>query len=396
MSAYRYRAARADGRIVRGVVEAASAGQADVVLTDRGLAPVEVTLLATRSELRRAARRRDLALVFQSLAALVGAGVPLERAVAATESLARGPLRDLLRQAQVALREGQPLSGVLATVRGLVPGVVIGMIRAGEAGSALPAALDHAARHLDQEAALAGRVQQALAYPVLLAIAGTGSVLVIGTIIVPRFAELLRDAGAPVPLATRLLLAGSTSLSRYWVSLVAIGVLGFWGLARWLGQPAGRHAADAALLALPVVGPVRHALATARVARALGAMLAAGVPLLAALDAACDAAGDSSVARRLGVVRERVAAGESVTTALIAEGALVRGAVQLVAVGETSGRLADLTLRAGALAAQDAERGLAVLVAVIEPALIVGFGVLVAFVAAALLQAVYSLRPAGL
>jgi len=156
-----------------------------------------------------------------------------------------------------------------------------------------------------------------------------------------------------------------------------------------------RRRVEEALLAAPFVGPVRLALATSRIARALGGMLAAGMPLLAALDAARDAAGDLAVAARIGRARERVAAGAPLMASLEREAALAPGALQLVQVGESSGRLADMARRAGDLAAQEAERGLKALVTLIEPALIVAFGGLVAFVAAALLQAVYSMRPGG-
>ena len=114
-----------------------------------------------------------------------------------------------------------------------------------------------------------------------------------------------------------------------------------------------------------------------------------------ALEAARGAAGDAALAERLGRVRERVARGETITASLEREGALTQSALQLVAVGESSGRLGEMSWRAGDLAAQEAERGLKTLVTLVEPALILAFGALVAFVAAALLQAVYSIRPGG-
>jgi len=124
-------------------------------------------------------------------------------------------------------------------------------------------------------------------------------------------------------------------------------------------------------------------------------MLQAGMPLLQAMDAARDAAGDRAVADRLGRARTRVAEGQALAPALEREEALSPGALQLVAVGEASGQLAAMTTRAGDLAAQEAERGLRTLVGLLEPGLVVFFGGLVAFVAAALLQAVYSIRPGG-
>jgi general secretion pathway protein F len=396
VTAYRYWAARADGVMVRGVVDAATAGDAGVVLTERGLFPVAFVPVEASEVGHRTASRRDLAIVFRSLAALGSAGVPLERALAASEALARGVLRDLLGTARARLREGQGLAQALSAGRGLVPDIVLGMIRAGERSSQLGAALEQVATHLEQEAELVARVRQALAYPLLLAVVGMASVLIIATVVVPRFAELLGDLGQDLPVATQVLLAGSALVSRFWFLAVPIGLMVIWGVRETLQRPSSRRGVDELLLMIPVLGALRLALASARIARALGSMLRAGMPLLAALAAAGEAAGDAAIAERLHRARERVARGEPVTTSLGREAALTQSALQLVAVGESSGRLGEMTCRAGDLAAQEAERGLKTLVTLVEPALIIGFGAMVAFVAAALLQAVYSLRPGGL
>lgn len=392
MTAYRYRAARRDGAIVAGVIDAEAAAVATATLADRGLFPIA---LAVQDEgaARRAAPRRDLAIAFRGIAALVAAGVPLDRALAVSEGLARGALRDVLVDARAGIREGRTLAQALSQGRGVIPGVVLGMIRAGERGSQLGRALEQVAAHLEQEAELVARVRQALAYPLLLAVAGTVSVLVIGTVVVPRFAELLGDLGQELPLATRLLLGGSAIVSKFWMVILPCVVGGASCVAYALSKPTGRQWLHEVLLKIPGIATVRLALATTRVARALGGMLAAGMPLLPALDAARDAAGDVAVATRIARARERVAAGAPLSASLEREGALSPTALQLLAVGESSGRLGEMATKAGDLAAQEADRGLRGVVTLLEPALIVAFGGLVAFVAAALLQAVYSVRP---
>ncbi len=395
MTPFRYRAARADGGIVEGLVDASSATQASAVVTDRGLFPLAVSPAEAAEGAHRPASRRDLAIVFQSIAALVSAGVPLERAVASSEALARGALRDTLAAARTRLHEGEGLAQALGAVRGIVPVIVLGMLRAGERGSQLPLALGQVATHLEQEAELVARVRQALAYPLLLAVVGVASVLVIGAVIVPRFAELLGDLGQDLPAATRLLLVGSSLLSHYWFLLIPALAAGVALTVELVRRPASRRRIEEALLATPLLGPVRLALATSRIGRALGGMLASGMPLLSALDAAREAGGDLAVAARLERARERVTQGAPLSASLELEGALAPGALQLMQVGESSGRLADMARRAGDLAAQEAERGLKALVTFVEPALIVAFGGLVAFVAAALLQAVYSIRTGG-
>jgi len=393
MSAYSYRAARHDGAIVSGAIDAESHGAAATTLADRGLFALNIT--RTDDERRSAASRRDLAIVFRGIAALVASGVPLERAVAASAPLARGSLRDTLIMSRERLREGASLANALAAGRGVVPDLVRGMIRAGERGSQLTVALEQVAAHLEQEADLIGRVRQALAYPLVLTVAGTASVLVITTVVVPRFAAILTDIGQQLPLATQLLLSGSLILTRFRIPGVAVIAAATYAVVEWLRRPTGRQRFEETLLTLPLIGPVRHSLATARVTRALGGMLRSGMPLLPALDAAREAAGDLAVGERLSRARERVVQGSALAAALEREAAITPSALQLVMVGESSGRVADLALQAGDLAAQEADRGLRTLVTALEPALVIAFGGLVAFTAAALLQAVYSLRPGG-
>jgi type II secretory pathway component PulF len=270
------------------------------------------------------------------------------------------------------------------------------MLRAGERSGRLGPTLDQVATHLELEAELVSRLRHALAYPALLVTAGLISVIVIGTTVVPKFAELLAETGGTVPPATRLLLASSAILTHYWLSLVVALVLTVALALAGLRRPAGRAHWHRLLLSLPVLGPVRHDLSTVRVTRALSGALAAGMPLLPALDAAGEAADDDEVSIRITRVRERVASGEALASALSSERALSSSALQLVAVGEGSGQLATMLGRAGDLTAQESQRAIATLVGVLEPSLIILLGGFVTFVAAALLQAVYSLRPGGI
>ncbi|HEU4700011.1 MAG TPA: type II secretion system F family protein [Gemmatimonadales bacterium] len=392
MPNYTYEAVRRDGSVARGVLEAAHGGQVAALLAERELYLLR-TGVAEPPAGRPAAPSRELAIAFRSLAALVGAGVPLERAVGATAPLARGALAEVLAATRQRLREGRSLSQALDESHGLVPAVVVGMVRAGERGSQLGRALDEAARHLEREAELRQRVRQALAYPVVLAVAGTASVMVIGTVVVPKFADLLADLGQQLPPATRLLLDVSDFLAAHWLPLVLGAVVCATGFGAWRATPAGRRTWHRLLLALPVVGRVRLVLATARVTHALGGMLATGMPILTALEGARDAAGDGAVAERLLQVRELVSQGSALSPALERTGAISPAALQLVAVGEQSGELATMATRAGQLAADESERELKTLVTLLEPTLVLVFGVLVAFVAAALLQAIYTLKP---
>ncbi len=395
MTAFRYEAARADGGLVRGVLDAASEPAAAALLSTRGLFPVLVEPSPTPDarHLFGGPSLRHLATVFQSLAALIEAGVPLEKALEATQRIARGGgLRDALSRVAQQVREGASLGGALSGER-VFPPVTVGLVRAGERGVGLGAALAQAAAQLEREAETEARVRAALTYPALLAIVGTGSIALIVLFVIPRFAALLGDLGQALPAATRLLLAASDAVRHYGLALGALaGAAAALGARMIAERRAGWHGW---LLRLPVVGALRHALASARAARTLGALLGTGTPALAALEIAREATGDAAVASRIAAARGRVAEGQALSAALDATGALTPGALQLAAIGEGSGggRLPALLAKAAELDERDAEQRLKTLVSFLEPALILGFAGLVAFVAAALLQAVYALRP---
>jgi type II secretory pathway component PulF len=392
---YRYEAARSDGRVVKGRLEASTAPHAAAVLLERGLQPIRLDAAEPSASGTRAAPRRDLAIAFRGLAALSAAGVPLEKAIAATEGLTRGSLRSCLAGARARLHDGCGVAQAFEDESGTVPPLVVGMLRAGERTGRLDATLGQVASHLEREADLIARIRHALAYPALLLVAGLASVVIIGTLVVPKFAALLDDMGQRLPPATRLLLAGSAFFTGHWPALLLSLGVALALFTGWLRTAAGRSRFHRYMLALPVLGPLRHGLAMVRVCRGLGGALEAGMPLLPALDTARDAAGDLAIASRVVNAKERVARGEPLASALGKERVLAGGPLQLAAVGESSGQLGIMLLGAGDLAAQESERGIGAIVTLIEPLLVVLLGGLVAFVAAALLQAVYSLRPAA-
>lgn len=394
MTTYRYEAARPDGAAVRGVLEAATMSAATALLSARGLYPMRVAEQADhRLPWWGQPSARSRALVFQSLASLVQAGVSLDQALAATVKVASGPLGEAIGRITARVREGTSLAGAVRGEPMLASGVTVGLLRAGERGVGLGTALSQVAAHLEREAETASRIRSALAYPLLLAVVGTVSVGVIVLFVVPRFAALLADLGQTLPLATRVLITAADVVRRAGLPGIALVVGG--AALGWKAFHERRAAWHAWLLELPLVGVIRHALATARVTRTLGALLGTGTPALSALRIAREAAGDEAVAERLNRAGEQVAQGTSLATALGATGALTEAAQQLVLIGEGAGRLPALLTQAAVLEERNAERRLGTLVTLLEPALILGFAGLVAFVAAALLQAVYSLRPAG-
>jgi type II secretory pathway component PulF len=390
MTTFAYWAADASGRRSRGRLTADSDTTALAQLAERGLFPLRLRRVAGPTG---RVPRRELALALQSLADLTTAGIPVDHALLTTSGLFRGHTAEAFRAMCESVRTGTSLSSALVAQLPGVPAVPLGIIRSGEGGSQLSPSLRLAALVLARDVDLRDRIRHAVTYPALLAVLGTVAIGVIVGVVVPRFAALLADLGQRPPLATRVMLAASAGLRRWGVVILAAGGIAAALAARWGRTARGAALRDATLLRLPVIGPLLLQVGCGRVATALAAMTGAGLPLSTALGAAANAAGNRALATRWDQVRHRVTLGESFARALERERAVPPNALRVIALGEASGRLSAMMEQAGKLAETEADRRMATLTGLLEPLLIVAFALVIGFVAAALLQAVYSLRP---
>jgi general secretion pathway protein F len=390
---FTYRAARRDGTLERGRVEAASRDAAAKLLATRGLLPVQLALESRTSRRRAGIPAGDLALSLRVLADLLDSGLPIARALQALESLAPPRFARALPGIREGVREGKSLGRAMDEATLTLPPVVIGVIHAGERGSGLAAAVRHAAELCDDAAATRAAIRGALAYPITLAVFGTATVALLVEVVLPRFASILGDLGQTLPASTRLVLtaaaAARAGATPALVAMVAGAVL--WHA--WVSTSEGRRRWESILLALPVSGQPRRAAAVARLCSALSALLQSGVPLVTALKSAAHATGNAALEPRVLAARTDVEHGGRLSDALAARDAATPVVQRLVRAGEESGRLATMLAHAARLERDRAAREVRNAVRLLEPLLIVGFGGVVALVAAALFQALYSVRP---
>lgn len=394
MTAFAYQAARLDGERVRGVLEATSRAAALAELTATGLMLLDVREDSGERPRAQRYRRAELATVLSGLASLLEAGLPIDRALAVAAETATSRLRPALDAVQGRVRDGAAVSEALGA-GGACPASVVATVKAGEANGRLPHAVRSAADGLAREAELASQLRAALAYPAFLLTSGTVAIVIIVAFVVPRFASLLADLEQGLPASTRFLLTASSAVAEGWpyatVALLVVAVL----VRGWRATQKGGLWLDRIALEVPLVGPVAMQLASSRVCRTLGELLQSGVPALGALAHAGAAGGNADIEQRMARARGAVSEGQKVWWSLRRHGVLTETTLQLVRFGEESGRLGPLAVEAGRQEEAAAYRSLRTLVALLEPALIVVFGAVVAFVALALLQAVYAVRPAG-
>jgi type II secretory pathway component PulF len=394
VTTYRYTALQHDGQKITGTVMAGSREQAIAEVQGRGLYPLDVTALSAVT--RRAVKVPidELAVGLRVLANLLESGLSVGKTLAAFTEMAPkrwGPGIEPLRQ---SVRDGKTLAAALAESPLDIPPVVVGMLAAGEMGTGLAPAVERAAALMERTSETRSAIRGALAYPMVLAVAGIASMVLLVGVILPRFATILTDLGQTLPASTRLVLGIATvgRVAFVPVALIVVALCLAWVF--WVNTTIGRARWHAFLLRLPLVGAVRHSVATGRVCSAVGSLLESGVPIASALQHGVRAAGDGAIEVALLDARERIVHGERPSSALDHTRAVTMTAVRLVRAGEESGRLAHMFAHAASIEQNQAEQRIRGAVRLLEPALILVFGGVVALVAAALLQAVYSVRPA--
>lgn len=391
---FEFTALHADGGTSRGEVTAASEDAARQIVAARGLLPISLRGgrggALDRPELPPA----ELALGLRVLADLLQAGLPMTRALGALPELVPVSWHVLLPHLNEAVRQGRGLAAALESAPVRFPPLLIGVIRAGEAGSGAAAAVGRAAAFAQRAADTRGAILGALAYPAVVAVAGVLSVGMMIGIVLPRFAVILADIGQTLPPSTRAVLATGALIRLASVPVAVLAAVAYAALRAYSRTERGRVAVHGRLLRLPGIGAIRCAAATANATAALGGLLASGVPIRAALASAATACGDAEVGRRLGAVRDSVITGQSLASAVRDHGALTATAARLIGAGEESGRLPAMLDHAAQLEGDWAQARVRTAVRLLEPALILAFAGVVGIVAAALLQAVYSVRPA--
>jgi len=395
MPTYAYQAVDGAGKRTRGQAQAVSSGALARSLEERGLFVLDVaesTESASSKGSFRFGRRREVLEVTRAMAALLPVGMPLAQALHAASGVASGDVRSALQEVKSRVERGDTLSAALAGHPNLFSPLYVGLVRAGEKSGDIDAAFARLADQLDRDEQLRGKVVSAAIYPLLLATAGSVAVTVLLFFVLPRFVTLLEGSGATLPKSTSTLLALSGALHRFWpvLLLIPLGGVAFAAWARNTDE--GRRVWSRIMLALPGVATLRRYALAGRFARLVGVLLGGGAPLLAALDDTIESVGDP-IARDDAVrIRTRVREGSSLRAA-VAESTLFPALLaQLIGVGEDAGQLRVFLMKAADIFEERTERATQRLATLAEPAMIVLFGAIVAFVALSLLQAIYGIN----
>jgi general secretion pathway protein F len=398
MPQFHYKAVTPAGEVVEGRMDAASVEDVVARLQEQGNVPLAADDAdAGGGSLFKRWQRAPLsgaALVqfTQQLGTLLGAGLPLDRSLQLLLELPEGErARNVVMRVRERVRGGASLSRALEEEHGAFSRLYVSMVRAGEAGGALDETLKRLADYLERARSLRESVLGALVYPAFLLFGVLGSLVLLLAFVVPQFVPIFADMNVPVPLVTRVLMAIGTFLHDWgWIVLVLLIVAGIYTQAR-LREPVARRGLDARLLRARVFGPLFLKVETARLMRTLGSLLKNGVPLLSALGIARQVVANRELAAQLEPVTEAVKGGEALSRALAAHTGFPKLAVQIAAVGEESGTLDQMLLRAADTYDDQVRGAIDKMLAALVPVLTIVMAVLVAGIMLAILLPLLSL-----
>jgi general secretion pathway protein F len=404
MPVFTYRAADRRGQTVDGVMEAPDARAVVERLHREAFYPIRVAPHAKRKRFAalappsRGVRPRELLAFTQQLATLFEAGLPLDRALTVLEELApTARLKTIVTDLVHGVRGGASLSDALMRHHPRpFSRLFVNMVRAGEKGGVLEVTLRRLAEFLEARAAFREAVVSALAYPLVITTVGAGAIVFLMTFVIPRFATIFADLGQAIPLPTQILLTISTRLREYWwvAPPLVLGVVVIWRV--WTSTAEGRLAWDRALLKMPIVGSLTTKIETARFTRTLGTMLKSGVPVLGAMAVVGDMMSNTAVAGSVSRIAQDVKRGGTIAASMKEHAPFPALAVHMVRVGEETGRLEEMLLKVAETFEGEVRTELKRVIGLLEPIIILGMGVLVAFIVVAMLLAIFSINEIGL
>ncbi len=394
MTAYRYTAISATGQRTSGTIEGDDERAVLAELDRMRLTPVEVSKLAARmggavGGLGGGGKRiklgaRKLGDAYSQLADLLRAGVPLLRALRLLGGQrADATLAGVFTELADEVEDGSPLADAMSDRGGIFSTIHIAMVRAGERGGFLEGVFDRLGDYLRRRAELMTQVVGTLIYPGVIASVGLIAMVLLFVVFVPMFEEVFTDMD--LPAVTKIVLAMSGVLRSNWIVLVVIAGGAAIGLWRVTTDPVWRGRLLALSLRLPVLGPLFRSLAVARFCRMLGTLLANSVPMLQSLAIAKDAAGIPAMAAAIENASESVRGGESLSGPLSESGLFSDDVIEMLKVGEEANNLESVLMKVAESAERQVERRLTVAVRLIEPMVLLGLALCVAFVAIALI-----------
>jgi type IV pilus assembly protein PilC len=380
LSKFDYQVRDRTGKMITGQLEADSQAAVASKLTSMGYAPIKIdevrsTGISMEISLPGSGRvkLKDLAIFSRQFATMISSGLSLIRALSILhEQTDNKRLAETIDEIRGQVESGSSLSQALAEHEKIFPKLFVAMVRAGETAGMLDQVLLRVAAMYEADVKLRSKIKSAMTYPVIVFIMAIMLSTVMLIFIVPVFAEMFEDLGGQLPLMTQVLVSASNFVTS-WMGVLTYIVLPtatWFAYKRIRSTEKGRHALDVMKLRLPVFGPLFHKIALTRFARNLSTLMAAGVPILQALEITADTVNNGPIANAVKDVQDSVRQGESINRPLSQHEVFPPMVVQMIAVGEETGNVDGMLAKISDFYDTEIESTTESLTALMEPLMI--------------------------
>jgi len=400
MGAFEYTAVDPRGKEHNGVLEGDTPRRVRQLLRERDLLPLSVTEIAEREStrqqsftIRRTLSANDLALITRQIATLVHSGLPVEEALVAVGEQTDTPrVKSIILGVRAKVMEGHTLADGLAEFPKAFPELYRATVSAGEQSGHLDQVLERLADYTESRQELQQTVMKAMIYPIVLSVLAILIVSGLLVYVVPKVTAVFATQGQELPGLTVAVIAVSDFVSNYGLYCVALIAVSIWGATRILKKPEARRKYDTLLLQIPLVGRLIRGFNTARFTSTFSILTGSGVPVLESLNISGQVVTNlpmrDAVTEAAGRIREGAAIGKSLATG----GYFPPMCIHLISSGEASGELETMLGRAASNQERELNGLIAILLGLLEPAMIVAMGIVVMIIVLAILMPIFELN----
>ena len=401
MPLYFFKAVNREGESVEDEREAADEGALIAALQNEGLLPIRVSPASSKpfawlrmGRGRSGISRKEIALFTHELLTLLQAGLPLDRALMVLVELTepQPALNGMISRVLEAVKGGAQLSDALGAQSGVFSRFYLNLIRAGEAGGALEQVLERLAEYLERSRELRETVSTALIYPAILVTMSAMSLLLLLTFVVPQFTEMFESAGKELPVPTQIVVGVAEGLRDYWwaLPLVVMALVSYFRFQ--MADPDRRYVWDKRFLRIPLVGDLIRKIEVANFSRTLATLMSNGVSLLTALTIVKETLSNRVVVEKIDLAAESLKQGGGLSAPLVESGLFPTLAVQMVKLGEESGHLDEMLEKVAVTYDKEVKIAVQRMLALLEPILIVGLGIMIGGIIVSILMAILSVN----
>jgi type IV pilus assembly protein PilC len=386
MATYVFKAMDLTGAKATGEVDAESKQVVSEQLKSRGLIVLDIsdkhTSRQINIELFNRLSATDLAVMTRQLSTMVQSGMTILRALYVLEAQTENKkLNDAIVQVRKDVEAGLPLSDALERHPKIFDPLFVSMTRAGETGGMLDDALTRVADQLEKSDSLRRQVKSAMTYPIVVLTFAGGVLLAMVAFLVPVFIGVFKQFGGDLPAITKVTVAMSNALTNYWYALILCTVGAVIGFKKWKTSAWGRPQWDRFRLRIPMkIGDIVQKIALARWSRTLSALVAAGVPLLQALDITGKTAGNDVIDQAMRGVIENVKSGGTIAEPLKDSPAFPTMVSHMISVGEETGSLDTMLAKIADFYEDQVDAAVKALTSILEPVMIILVGGIVGFI----------------